>query len=157
MKKVIVLAKKGEQYWYVGDIIESYLFANIPWKETAVEWRTFHEENKRFFKEISKEIGHCPSTLYALSKLLNSIGSSYLLSGVVWISEMLNRNAVLWDSKLDTNTVYYLESIIKKYIYKQREDIRRGKKTKAGGFSDFKFFLVEKGSVVGYMLRERTL
>lgn len=155
-EKVVVLAKKGEQYRYVGDIIKSYLFAKVPWKETATEWRTFREEDKRFFKEVYKELGHCPSTLYALAKLLNRIGSNYLLSGVAWISEMLNRNELLWNSELDTNTVYYLESIMKKYIYKQREDIRRVKKQKQEVLVILNF-LVEKGSVVGYMLRERIL
>ncbi|MCM3131621.1 ATP-binding protein [Paenibacillus polysaccharolyticus] len=154
--KVVGIAKKGEEYWYAGDIIKSYLFANAPWKETATEWRTFREEDKRFFKEICKELGHCPSTLYALSKLLNSIGINYLLPGVVWISEMLNRNEVLWNSELDKNTIFYLESIMKKYIYKQREDIRRGKKQKQEVLVILNF-LVEKGSVVGYMLRERIL
>ncbi|CAH1057239.1 AVAST type 4 anti-phage nuclease Avs4 [Paenibacillus pseudetheri] len=153
-EKVTTLAKEGEQHWYVSDIIKSYLFAKVQWKETATEWRTFGEEKKRFFKEISKKIGHCPSTLYSLSKLLNGIGGSYLLSGVIWISEMLNRSEVLWNSKLDTNTVYYLESIIKKYIYVQREDIRRGKKQKQEVLVILNF-LVEQGSVVGYMLREK--
>lgn len=155
-EKVILLANEGEQSWYVGEIIKSYLFAKVPWKETATEWRTFSEENKRFFKEISKKIGHCPSTLYSLSKLLDSFGSGYLITGVVWISEMLNRNEVLWNSKLDTNTVYYLESIIKKYIYILREDIRKVKKQKQEALVILNF-LVEQGSVVGYMLRERIL
>lgn len=155
-EKVIELAKKGEKTWYVGDIIKSYLFANIPWKETETKWRSFSEENKRFFKEISKQIDHCPSTLYSLSKLLNSIGSCYLLPGVVWISDMLNRSKVLWNSKLDSNTVYYLESIIKKYIYMQRENIRKVKKQKQEVLEILNF-LVEKGSVVGYMLREKIL
>lgn len=155
-EKVTTLAKEGERPWYVSDIIKSYLFATVQWKETVTEWRTFSERNKRFFKEISRKIGHCPSTLYSLSKLLNSIGRSYLLPGVIWISEMLNRSEVLWNSKLDTNTVYYLESIIKKYIYIQREDIRRGKKQKQEVLVILNF-LVEQGSVVGYMLREKIL
>lgn len=155
-ENVIVLAKEGEQYYYIGDIIKSFLFANVPWKETAREWRSFNVENKRFFREISIKIGHCPSTLYSLCKLLNSIGSGYLLSGVAWISEMLNREEVLWNSKLDTNTVYYLESIIKRYIYLQREDIRKMKKQKREVLVILNF-LVEQGSVVGYMLREKII
>ena len=76
-EKVFEICKDGDGYWYIDKIIKSYLFAQIPWKETAKEWHSLRDSNKRFFKEISQKIGHCPSTLYALSKLLNDIGSSY--------------------------------------------------------------------------------
>ncbi|MFM9280957.1 AVAST type 4 anti-phage nuclease Avs4 [Paenibacillus jiagnxiensis] len=155
-EKIVELTKEGERDWYVADIIKSYLFASIPWKEAATEWQTFREKDKSFFKEVSRKIGHCPSTLYSLSKLLNSIGSNYLYAGIVWISEMLNKNEVLWDSKLDSNTVYYMENIVKKHIYQKREDIRKWKKQKLDVLVILDY-LVEKGSVVGYMLRENIL
>ena len=79
---------------------------------------------------MSEKIGHCPSALYAISKLLNDIGSSYLHDGVSWISNILKNNKNILNAKLETNTVYYLENLSKKYIYKNREKIRKTRRLK---------------------------
>jgi len=111
-EKIVELCKDGEKYGH-REIIKSYLFAEI-WKEGATEWRTFKETDKRFFKKITENIGHCHSVLYSISKLLNSIGSIYLDDGVLWISRMLNDNKNLWSDEIDKNTVYYLENLVRK-------------------------------------------
>ena len=154
--KIIELCKDGDGYRYIDRIVKSYLFAQNPWKETATEWHTLKNENKKFFKSMSEEIGHCPSALYAISKLLNDIGSSYLSDGVSWISDILQNNKNLLNAKLETNTVYYLENLVKKYIYEYREKIRKTKKLKQEVLIILDF-LIEKGSVVGYLLRENIL
>ena len=154
--KIVELCKKGDSYWYTEKIIMSYLFAQTPWKETATEWHTLKDENKRFFLDIVKEIGHCPSVLYSISKLLNDIGSSYLTDGVSWVSHMLDNNKNLASAKLETNTLYYLENMAKKYIYENREKIRKTKKLMQEVLIILEF-LTEKGSVVGYLLRENIL
>jgi hypothetical protein len=154
--KIVELCKKGDSHWYTEKIIMSYLFAQNPWKETATEWHTLKNENKRFFKNIIKEIGHCPSVLYSISKLLNDIGSSYLTDGVSWISYMLGNNKELVSAKLETNTLYYLENLVKKYVYENREKIKRMKRLKQDVLLILDF-LTERGSVVGYLLRENIL
>ena len=155
-EKVVELCKDGDKHWHIGKIIKSYLFAQTPWKETTADWHTLKYTDKRFFGEIAKSIGHCSSTLYSISKLLNGMGSIYLNNGISWISEILNNNKNLWTDKLETNTIYYIENIVKKYIYKDREKIRKMKKLKQEVLIILDF-LVEKGSVVGYMLRENIL
>lgn len=151
--KVISICEKGDGHWYVDKIIKSYLFAQNPWKESAIEWHTLKDDNKRFFKEVSEKIGHCSSTLYAISKLLNGIGSSYLDDGVPWVSDILVKNQNLLTAKLETNTVYYMENLVRKYIYKNRTKIRETKKLKEEVLVILDFLIV-KGSVVGYILRE---
>lgn len=155
-EKLVALCKGGDGYWYVDRIIKSYLFAQTHWKETAVDWRTFKDVNSRFFSDVANNIGHCSSTLYALSKSLNNIASRFLNPGIEWLSGMLTRNRNLWKDKLETNTIYYLESLVRKYIYRERERIRRTRQLK-GDVLVILEFLVEKGSVVGYMLRENIL
>jgi len=150
---MIELCEKGDGYWYVDRIIRSYLFAQVPWKETTKEWHTLKDGNKRFFKKMSEQIGHCPSTLYAISKLLNDIGSPYLNDGVQWISNMLHNNQKLHTAKLETNTIYYIEYLTKKYIYKNREIIKKTRQLKQEVLIILDF-LIGKASVVGYMLRE---
>jgi hypothetical protein len=155
-EEVIKICKDGANYWYVDKIIKSYLFAQVQWKDTATSWHTFKNNNKRFFKEISERIGHCPSTLYSISKLLNDIGSDYLDDGIFWISNMLARNKNLLKLKLEPNTIYYIEKIVRKYIYRNRETVCKEKRIKEKVLTILDF-LIEKGSVVGYMLRESIL
>ncbi|UZJ39556.1 ATP-binding protein [Prosthecochloris sp. SCSIO W1102] len=155
-EKIVALCKDGDGYWYVDRIIKSYLFAQTPWKETTTDWHTFKDSNSRFFMDIATNTGHCPSTLYSLAKSLNNVASRYLNPGMAWLSGMLTRNNQLWTTKLETDTIYYLESLVRKYIYKNRERIRRTKQLKEEVLVILDF-LVEKGSVVGYILRENIL
>jgi len=152
-EKVFEICKKSEGYWYTDKIIKSYLFATVPWKEDAKEWHTLTSDNKIFFQEISQKISHCPSTLYALAKLLNGIGSLYMDDGITWISNIIKDNKDILDQELETDTIYYLESLVRKFIYNNREKIKRTKELKENVLTILDF-LVKKGSVVGYMLRE---
>jgi len=152
-EKVFDICKEGDKRWYVEKIVKSYLFATVPWKETAKEWHSLKNNNKRFFRELSENIGHCPSALYAISKLLNDIGSHYIDDGVFWISTIIGNNRDLADKELEVNTIYYIENLTKKYIYINREIIKI-KKTIKDNLLLILDYLVEKGSVVGYMLRE---
>lgn len=155
-EKVVALCKDGDGYWYVDRIIRSYLFAQTPWKETTTDWHTFKDCNSKFFADVVKNIGHCPSTLYSLAKSLNDIASRYLNFGISWLSGMMTNHKILWTSKLETNTQYYLENLVRKYIYKERENIRKTRKLKEDILVILDF-LIERGSVVGYILRENIL
>lgn len=155
-EKLIALCSEGDRYWYADKIVKSYLFARTPWKVTATNWHTFKNSNSKFFADIAKNIGHCPSTLYALTKSLNNIADRYLNPGISWLSGMLSRNKNLGTEKLENNTLYYLESLVRKYIYKEREKIRYTRQMKEEVLVILDF-LVEKGSVVGYILRENIL
>jgi hypothetical protein len=88
--------------------------------------------------------------------LLNGVGQIYLENGTKWISEMISSNSNLWNEDLEVNTVYLLEKLMKEYIYKNREKIKRNVQLKKEVLVILEF-LVEKGSVAGYMLRENIL
>jgi len=154
-EKIVELCKGGDNY-QTASIIKSYLFAEFFWNEKDTKWHTFKENDKRFFKKITEEIGHCPSVLFSISKLLNGLGSIYLDDGILWISRMLNVNKNLWSDNLENKTIYYLENIVKKYAYVNRENIRRTRQLKKE-FLVILDFLIEKESVAGYMLREDIL
>lgn len=157
-EKIVELCNDGD-YGHTKDIIKSYLFAETM-KEDATEWHVFKdgfkENYKRFFRKITDDIGCCPSVLYSISKLLNNIGSIYLNDGIVWISNMLKNNENLWTCELETNTIYYLEKLVRKYSYLNREELRKSTQLKQE-FLVILDFLIEKESVVGYMLRETIL
>ena len=153
-EKIFDICKEGDGLSYVSKIVKSYLFATVPWKESANEWHSLKDKNKRFFTELSNKIGHCPSFLYAISKLLNDIGSHYIDDGVLWISSILRNNRDIVDKKLEANTIYYLENFTRKYTFRNREKIKKTKAIKDNLLLILDY-LIEKGSVVGYMLRER--
>lgn len=155
-QKIVEISKKGDEHWYVDKIIKSYLFAQNPWKESTSKWHTLKDDNKEFFKDISEKIGHSPSTLYAMSKLLNDIGSAYLDDGIKWLSDIIFNNKNLFVAKLEINTIYYIESLVRKYIYTNRTKIKEVKKLREEILIILDF-LITKGSVVGYILRESVI
>ena len=152
--RVIEVCKDRNSNWYKGKIVERYLFAHLWWEGSVTNWHTLKNSDKMFLKEMSQKIGHCPSTLYAISKLLNGVGSHYLDDGMLWISDMLTNNQNLLTVKLEKNTVYYMENVTRKYIHKNRTEIRENGELKKK-ILVLLDFLIEKGSVIGYMLRER--
>ncbi|WP_431063958.1 AVAST type 4 anti-phage nuclease Avs4 [Methanobacterium sp.] len=154
-EKIVEICNKGDNY-YTKKVIKGYLFAENIWKKEATHWHTFKEEDKRFFKKLTENTGQCPSVLYSISKLLNGIGSLYVDDGILWISRMLNVYNNLWSDELETNTVYYLENIVRRYENINSEKLRKNTQLKQQ-FLVILDFLIEKESVVGYMLRETIL
>lgn len=144
------------QNFYNDKIIKSYLFATQYWKKECKSWRSFEVTDKPFFKKITSDAGHSPSVLYCMALLLDGIAHHYLDDGVSWISAQLQHNENLWEIELEQNTVYHLERIVRVFSFKEREKIRRTNQLKQELLVILNF-LVEQGSVTGYMVRERIL
>jgi hypothetical protein len=69
---------------------------------------------------------------------------------------MICKNTNLWTDELEKDTIYYLENIAKRFIFLNREIVKRTKQIKQEILIILDF-LIEKGSVTGYMLRENIL
>jgi len=156
----IIETCKDKRYWDIENVIYAYMLIWSPygaiWKKEAKEWHSLKEKNKRFFARISSELNQNSSVLYAISFLLNSIGSSYLNDGVKWISSMIKSNDDLLKEKLEVSTIYYLEQLSRKYILKNMQEVKK-QKSKKEEILVILNFLVEKGSALGYKLREKIL
>jgi DNA invertase Pin-like site-specific DNA recombinase len=156
---IVEICKNGEGY-STNKIMKAYLLIQSPygriWKENAKDWHTLKEKDKRFFKRMSEKIGHCPTTLYSISELLTTIGSPYLDKGIGWISYMIKNNKNLYIDDLAPDTVFNIENLTRKYILKNNQIIKK-EKIKKQEVLEILNFLVEKGSSIGYMLRERVL
>ena len=126
------------------------------WKDTAKEWHSLKDKDIRFFRKLTRKIRHCPSVLYSVSKLLTGIGLAYLNDGIDWIADLLRNNSNLSNDKLEADTVFYMENLMRKYIFLQSKEIKENIKTKDDVLAILNF-LVEKGSAVAYMLREKVL
>jgi hypothetical protein len=134
-------------------VIHNYLLAWDNWKKTAVNWHSLKEKEKLFYKKVVKDIGNHPAVLDSIAKFLNEIGSEFLNEGVFLISNMILRNA---GNKRETNTVFYIEKLTRKYIYLNRNKVKQEIKIK-NKILIILNFLIERGSVNAYLLREDIL
>ena len=153
--KIVEMCKDTKSY-YTKDIIHNYLLAWSYWKEEAKDWRSLKMREKLFFKKVSVDIGFSPSVLYSISKVLNDIGSKFIKDGISWLSYMLENYKQLESEKLEVNTIYYIERIVRKFIQTNRVKIRKTKRIKNEVLIILNFLII-KGSVTGYLLRENIL
>jgi len=154
--KIVDLCKDNRSRYYVNEIIHNYLLAWKHWEEDVKEWHTLREKDKFFYKQASQDMGHCPAVLYSISKVLNDIGSNFLEDGIFWVSDILQKNKNLFSEELETNTIFYIENIVRRYILTNRQKIKKILKIKKDIVTILNF-LVERGSVTGYLLREDIL
>ena len=150
--KVIELGKDNNAYQHTKEIVNSYLLVSL--KSDVKEWHTLKEKEKFFFKQIVTDIGEHPSVLYSTSKILYGIGSRFIEDGINWLSSILQKNPKCTEKLKET--IYYIENIIRWFILKNRKKIRTNKETKNDVIIILNF-LVEQGSVTGYLLREGIL
>lgn len=155
-EKVVEICKNKNSYHYTKGIIHNYLLAYPYWKEDVKKWHTLKEREKLFFKKVAEEIGDNPSVLYSLSKVLNDIGSNFLEDGILWISGILKKNAHLFTDELEVNTIFYIENLVRRYVFTKRQKIKTTTKTKEDVIVILNF-LIERDSVTGYLLREDVL
>jgi hypothetical protein len=155
-EKIMELAKKPGTSGHTKAIIRTYLLAHTIWKEGITEWQSLKEREKRFFEKVANDMGHSPTVLYSLAKVLNDIGSNYLDDGITWLSTILGKNENLLSEDLETNTIYHIESLMRRYISKHRQRLRSNAREKNQVIIILNF-LVERGSTTGYWLRDDIL
>lgn len=148
-----VIEYASHQNYNQSKVIHNYLLAWDNWKKTAVNWHSLKEKEKIFYKKVVKDIGNQPAVLDSVAKFLNEIGTEFLNEGVFWISDMIIRNT---GNKLETNTVFYIEKLTRKYIYLNRNKVKQDIKIKSKILIILNF-LIELGSVNAYLLREDVL
>lgn len=148
-----VIKNAFHQNYDQSKVIHNYLLAWNNWKKTAINWHSLKEKERIFYKKVVKDLGNHPAVLYSIAKFLNEIGTEFLNEGIFWISDMIVRNA---DSKLETNTVFYIEKLMRKYIYLNRNKVKTEIKIKTKILIVLNF-LIERGSVNAYLLREDIL
>ena len=150
--KIIELCRNRPENFFIDEILHKYLFA-ISWKKGIKDWHTLKDRDKIFFEKVTEDIGSHTAVFYSIAKLLNDVGSKYLDDGINWISNIISNDKNLLEKKLETNTKYYLEKIARKYIMTHRTDIRTSPNKKKQVIILLNF-LISKGSVTGYLLRE---
>ena len=157
-EKIVLICQIKSAYslHYVKGIIHNYLLAWSFWRVDAREWHSLKEREKAFYKKVAEDIGSHPSVLYSIVKVLNDIGSNFIEDGIIWLSNILQKNSQLISDELETNTIYYIENLIRKYVLINRHKIKTSRQIKIHVIVILNF-LVERGSITGYLLREDIL
>jgi len=152
--KAVELCHKYTYFDHPEAWLRSYLFANFDW--TGTSWRSIKEPERAFFRKAARDMGSHPSAFYSLCKFLNDIGSGFADDGIEWLSEILRRGYTPAREQPEVNTVYYLEKFVRRYVDLNLTKTRNTPRLKEN-LVVILDFLVEKGSVVGYLLRDRVI
>lgn len=142
--------------YHLKEIIINYLLAWRWWREGIEAWRSLKSENLSLYANASKDIGNIPSVLYSIVKVLNSIGSNFKDDGIDWIYIIVSTNRTLNLDDLESNTLYYLEKFLRKFIFINRQKIKEEIRLK-NKIIPILDFMIERGSIHGYLLRESIL
>jgi hypothetical protein len=153
---VVKMTKEKWQPHNANTIIHNYLLAWQYWKKDAKKWLSLRDREKTFFKKVAEDMGHHPAVLYSISKLLNEIGSGFVDDGIAWLSDMLEKNTNLGSEDLEVNTVYYLEIIVRNYVFHNRHAVKTNSILKKRMLIILDF-LIEKASATAYLIREDIL
>lgn len=153
--KIKELCASPHEY-HLKEIIINYLLAWRWWREGIEEWRSLKKKNLSLYATVSKEIGNIPSVLYSIVKVLNSIGSNFIDEGIEWIHTIVSNNKSLNSDDLESNTLYYLEKFLRKSIFINRQKIKEEIRLK-NKIIPILDFIIERGSIHGYLLRESIL
>jgi hypothetical protein len=135
------------------ETIKYYLLAHPYWNAGTTEWHSIREKERLFYDRVVSKMGHASVVLYSIAKVLNDVGSQFALDGVTWLSSMIIANKYI---ELERYTIEYIEKFIRHFILIKRQNVKRDKvlRDKVICILDFLF---EKGSIIGFLLREDIL
>lgn len=154
--KIIELYNQGRYHDGFESLIVNYLLAWRWWGEKQKEWQSLTKEDLWLYDDISKDLGNHPSVLYSIARVLNSVASNFHNPGIDWINTIASNNHDLKLGNVESDTLFNLENYLRQYIFLNRQRVKQDVrlKTKVIAILDF---MVERGSVHGYLLRESVL
>jgi hypothetical protein len=145
----IVIPENHRDYHF-SKVIHNYFLAGNYWNENTKNWHSLKGRESNLFIKSVADIGHLSCTFDAVAIFLNKVGSEFLNQGIFWITELVVKNQ---KNKLETNTIYYVEQLARKYVFENRNTVRKEQKIKDKILIILNF-LIENGSVNAYLLRE---
>ena len=139
------------------DVLVTYLLADFPEVPGVDEWHSLKIQNRIFYMTVANRLGYNPTVLFSIARLLNTIGKkTFIDEGIIWLSDIIGKNPHLLKKALPDNTLFYIEEYIFSFV-KEKIDLFQTNipiKKKVVTVLDY---LVERGSTVGYLLREEII
>lgn len=142
--------------YHLNEVIINYLLAWRWWREGIEGWHSLRSENLSLYTNASRELGNIPAVLYSIVRVLNTVGANFKNEGIDWIYTIVSNNKSLNLDDLESNTLYYLEKFLRKYIFINRQTIKQEIRLK-NKIIPILDFIIERGSIHGYLLRESIL
>lgn len=142
--------------FYLDKVTISYLLAWRWWRDGIEEWHSLQKRKLSLYANIAKDSGHNSAVLYSIARVLNTIGSKFAKEGVDWIHTIISNNTSLEIGDLESNTLYYLERFMRKFIFMNKQQIKQEIRLK-NKIVPILEFMIERGSIHGYLLRESIL
>lgn len=134
-----------QHYLLAGNIMNCY--------GKAKSWHSLKQENIEFYYNVANDIGKHLETLHSIAKVFNGIAFNFIKDGIKIIYLLISKYEY---KEVDANTIYYIEHIVRNYFLLNKSEIKRNLELKNMLISILTF-LVNHGSVFGYMLREQIL
>lgn len=134
-----------QHYLLAGSVMNCY--------GKAKSWYSLKQKNIEFYYNIANDLGKYSETLYAIARVFNGIASNYIEDGIKILHQLVTQNIY---SEIESKTIYYIENIVRNYYALNKQQIKTDTKLK-NIIIDILTFLVNNGSVFGYMLREQIL
>lgn len=153
--KIITICENPRNY-HLKEIIINYLLAWRWWTTGIEEWHSLKSDSLLLYTKVANDIGHIPSVLYSITRVLNSIGSNFKTEGIEWIYNIASKNSLLKLEDLESHTLIYLERFMRKFIFINKQKIKEEIRLKNKVIPILEF-MIERGSKHGYLLRESVL
>lgn len=134
-----------QSYLLAGDVMNCY--------GKAKSWHSLKQENIEFYYNVANDIGKHHETLHSVAKVFNGIAFDFIKDGIKIIYLLISKYEY---KEVDTSTIYYIEHIVRNYFLLNKLEIKKNLDLKNMLISILTF-LVNHGSVFGYMLREQIL
>ena len=138
---------------YNNMVLQSFLLADNIFAPQTQEWHSFHDDNIWLYDNIVRDCGDCPATIYSIARNMNYIASKYIDKGIEWLYVITSNHPTINLCDRETNTIFYMERFIGKVVRKNRNEIRKNKRTK-NMLVTILTFLIERNSVQAFMLRD---
>ena len=138
----------------MGNILTEFLLAGPFWKKEITSWHSLGKDCILFYKAAATKMGAHPAVLYSIGRILNGIGAQvFFEDGVEWLSDITSNNPQLRQASLPTNTIYYIEEYMYRYVYQHLYSFKSNPLRKREVLNVLNF-LVDVGSSFGFLLRE---
>ncbi|WP_073552104.1 AVAST type 4 anti-phage nuclease Avs4 [Elizabethkingia meningoseptica] len=154
--KIIEICSTYDNISSLHKVIKSYLLAWDWWKDGIIEWHNLERKNLIFYTNIVRDIAYIPTVLYSIAKILNSIASKFQNEGIDLVYNIISNNPSLNTASVETQTLNNLELFMRKFIYMNKDKIKREIRLKNKAILILSF-MIERGSTQAYLLRENIL
>lgn len=134
-----------QHYLLAGNVMDCY--------GKAKSWHSLRQENINFYYNIANDIGQHPETLHSIAKIFNGIAFNFIKDGIKIIHLLISKYEY---EEIDADTIFYIENIVRNYYLLNKSVIKKDLELKNMSINILTF-LVNHGSVLGYMLRESIL